>query len=315
MQTWSTEDIERRRALAYWVDSVGQALLELEIEAPAPERFTASLQQSRLGPAEVNLIDASEQWMRRTHAGISRSASPSIRLLQLRAGQFDLQQYGRECRIQAGDSVLIDSEEPYRLSCEGRTVCLSVAFPRPWLSKWLPSPPQQTACRLSRHAWGAVLARALACLDPTKIGQLALPGDVVADQIASLLVLAVGPRQCEDAAQPGMLERLRSTLRERYFEVDLTPAAVAAQHAIGKRHLHFLFAKAGTTFSAELMAIRLERARQMLHDPRFDPVPVGEIAMRCGFTDPSHFARRFRMQFRAAPAAFRRQTAPEPVHD
>jgi AraC-like DNA-binding protein len=63
------------------------------------------------------------------------------------------------------------------------------------------------------------------------------------------------------------------------------------------------------------MAIRLERARQMLHDRRFAHLPVGEIAMRCGFTDPSHFARRFRMQFRAAPAAFRKQATPEPVHD
>ncbi len=104
-----------------------------------------------------------------------------------------------------------------------------------------------------------------------------------------------------------MLERLRGTLRERYFEVDLSPAAVATEHGIGKRHLHFLFAKQGTTFGADLMAVRLERARQMLQDRRFDHVPVGEIATRCGFTDPSHFARRFRLRFRSAPAAFRKQ--------
>jgi AraC family transcriptional regulator, positive regulator of tynA and feaB len=310
MRSWSTQDIERRRALAYWVDTVGQVLLELEIEAAVPERFTASLQQSRLGPAGLNLIDASEQWMRRTKAGIARSLSPSVYLLQLRTGEFELQQYGRECRIQVGDCVLIDSEEPYELSCPGRTVCLSVAFPRQWLSSWLPSPQEQIAKRLPRQWWGAALARALSCLDPTKIEELVLPGDVVADQIASLLVLASGARQGEGATRPGMLERLRGTLRERYFEVDLSPAAVATEHGIGKRHLHFLFAKQDTTFGAELMAVRLERARQMLQDRRFDHVPVGEIATRCGFTDPSHFARRFRLRFRAAPAAFRKQPDP-----
>jgi AraC family transcriptional regulator, positive regulator of tynA and feaB len=310
MRSWSTQDIERRRALAYWVDTVGQVLLELEIEAAVPERFTASLQQSRLGPAGLNLIDASEQWMRRTKAGIARSLSPSVYLLQLRTGEFELQQYGRECRIQVGDCVLIDSEEPYELSCPGRTVCLSVAFPRQWLSSWLPSPQEQIARRLPRQWWGAALARALSCLDPTKIEELVLPGDVVADQIASLLVLASGARQGEGATRPGMLERLRGTLRERYFEVDLSPAAVATEHGIGKRHLHFLFAKQDTTFGAELMAVRLERARQMLQDRRFDHVPVGEIATRCGFTDPSHFARRFRLRFRAAPAAFRKQPDP-----
>jgi AraC-like DNA-binding protein len=310
MRSWSTQDIERRRALAYWVDTVGQVLLELEIEAAVPERFTASLQQSRLGPAGLNLIDASEQWMRRTKAGIARSLSPSVYLLQLRTGEFELQQYGRECRIQVGDCVLIDSEEPYELSCPGRTVCLSVAFPRQWLSSWLPSPQEQIARRLPRQWWGAALARALSCLDPTKIEELVLPGDVVADQIASLRVVASGARQGEGATRPGMLERLRGTLRERYFEVDLSPAAVATEHGIGKRHLHFLFAKQDTTFGAELMAVRLERARQMLQDRRFDHVPVGEIATRCGFTDPSHFARRFRLRFRAAPAAFRKQPDP-----
>ena len=315
MQTWSTQDIERRRALAYWVDTVGQVLLELEIEAAVPERFTASLQQSRLGPAGVNLIEASEQWMRRTPLGIARSRSPSIYLLQLRAGEFQLQQYGRDCRVQAGDCVLIDSEEPYQLSCPGRTACLSVDFPRQWLSSWLPSPQAHVARKLPRQWWGAALGRALLCLEPHGLEHLPLPGDVVADQIASLLALTSGARHSDDATQPGMLERLRGTLRERYFEGDLSPAAVAAQHGIGKRHLHFLFAKLGTTFSAELMAVRLERARRMLQDRRFDHVPVGEIAMRCGFTDPSHFARRFRMRFRAAPAAYRKQAAPELVRD
>jgi len=311
MRSWSTQDIERRRALAYWVDTVGQVLLELEIEAALPERFNASLQQSRLGPAGLNLIDASEQWMRRTHAGIARSQSSSVYLLQLRAGEFELQQHGRDCRIQAGDCVLIDSEEPYQLACPGRTVCLSVDFPRQWLSRWLPSPQLQAARRLPRHGWGAALARVLACLEPTKIDQLVLPGDVVADQIASLLVLAVGARLGEGVARPGMLERLQGTLRERYFEVDLSPSAVAAAHGIGKRHLHFLFAKQGTSFGAQLMAVRLERARQMLQDRRFDHVPVGDIATRCGFTDPSHFARRFRLRFRTAPAAYRKQAADE----
>lgn len=315
MRIWSTEDIERRRALAYWVDTVGQVLLELEIEAAVPERFTATLQQSRLGPAAVNLIEASEQWMRRTHAGIARSRSPSLYLLQLRSGEFELRQYGRDCHIQAGDCVLIDGDEPYRLSCPAITACLSIEFPRQWLNGWLPSPQTHVARCLSRQSWGAALARALCCLEPHKLDQLPLPGDIVADQIASLLVLTVGGKRAEEGVKPGMLERLRGTLRERYFESDLSPGAVAAQHGIGKRHLHFLFARLGTTFSAELMSIRLERARQMLHDRRFDHVPVGEIAMRCGFTDPSHFARRFRMRFRAAPAAYRRQAAPASAHD
>ena len=310
MRSWSTQDIERRRALAYWVDTVGQVLLELEIEAAVPERFTATLQQSRFGPAGLNLIDASEQWMRRTKAGIARSQSHSVYLLQLRTGEFELQQYGRECRIQAGDCVLIDSEEPYELACPGRTVCLSVAFPRQWLSSWLPSPPQQAARRLPRQWWGAALARALSCLDPTKIEDLVLPGDVVADQIASLLVLAAGLRQGEGGERPGMLERLRGALQANCHQLGTEGRALLREQEVQVTLADAVLGRHRGRAQIDFEVALAERARQMLQDRRFDHVPVGEIATRCGFTDPSHFARRFRLRFRTAPAAFRKQ--PEP---
>jgi len=53
------------------------------------------------------------------------------------------------------------------------------------------------------------------------------------------------------------------------------------------------------------MRMRLEHARRMLSDRRFDALSVGEIAARCGFVAPSHFARRFRQAFGLVPSAFR----------
>ncbi len=307
MRSWSTQDIDRRRSLAYWVDTVGKVLLELEIDAAVPERFRANLQQCALGPASLNLIDASDQWMQRTRASIARSRSPSIYLLQLREGQFALRQYGRDCRVRTGDYVLIDSEEPYRLSCPERTVCLSIDFPRDWLSHWIPAPELLAATRLPRNGWGVALCSALQCLEPAKVESLALPGGVVAEQVAALLALAVGVREEQSARQPKLIEQIRRTLRERYFESDLTPAGVASFHGIGRRHLHYLFANEGATFSAELMGLRLEHARQMLDDRRFARICIGEIAARCGFSDPSHFARRFKSRFHIAPAAYRKE--------
>ncbi len=56
------------------------------------------------------------------------------------------------------------------------------------------------------------------------------------------------------------------------------------------------------------MLARLQRAQDLLTDPRLRDLPIIEIAARCGFTDPSHFARRFRRQFGVTPLAFRRAT-------
>lgn len=48
---------------------------------------------------------------------------------------------------------------------------------------------------------------------------------------------------------------------------------------------------------------RLARARQLLLQT---DLSVLDIALQCGFDNPSHFAKRFREQYRLAPTAFRR---------
>jgi AraC-like DNA-binding protein len=49
----------------------------------------------------------------------------------------------------------------------------------------------------------------------------------------------------------------------------------------------------------------MEFAHRMLSDRRFDNLSVSEIAARCGFLEPSHFARRFRQSFGVGPSGFR----------
>jgi AraC-like DNA-binding protein len=66
-----------------------------------------------------------------------------------------------------------------------------------------------------------------------------------------------------------------------------------------------LFAHASTTFGNELMRTRLESARRLLSDKRYDALSVSEVAARSGFLEPSHFARRFRKAFGSGPTEFR----------
>jgi AraC family transcriptional regulator, positive regulator of tynA and feaB len=110
-------------------------------------------------------------------------------------------------------------------------------------------------------------------------------------------------RKPESAAT--LFDDLVRTLRSRLHETGLSPLDVADQHGVSRRSLHYAFASANTTFIEHLMSLRLERAREMLNDARFSDLPVSEVAARCGFTDPSHFARRFRQQFGQSPQQFR----------
>lgn len=132
-QHWSTADVDSRHALAYWVDTICQSFLEIDIESPMRERFRARLDQSSLGPATLHLVEADTQKIRRTPARIAHSRYAAFFLLQLRAGQVHLQQYGRDSCIEVGDCVLIDCNAPYRLECLDTTRSVALRFPRDWL--------------------------------------------------------------------------------------------------------------------------------------------------------------------------------------
>lgn len=306
--SWSTEQVDARHALAYWADTVCAHFIELDIDTPQRERFQARMNQLPLGPAMLHFLDADTQTLRRTHARIARSRGPVCVLVQMRTGRLRLRHRGREALTGPGECVLMDSIEPYDIDCIGRTSALALRLPRPWLQYWLPDPASCSARTFAGPGWSTALNAALSSLDLESSRHLALPGRDVAEQLAALLALAAGP-PAEEMHRMSRLDQLRLALRDRLHEPDLTPQSLARQFDISRRYVHQLFAAAHTTFGAELICLRLERAREMLRDPRLASLPIGEVAARCGFTDPSHFARRFRQQFGRAPRDLRGQPA------
>ncbi len=306
IRRWSTADVEPREALDYWRDSVCHAIIELGFEVPAEESFQARLEQCALGPTTLSLVEATRQSVARTRHAISRSRAAVFHLLHLRAGHFQLEHGERTTVLHAGDCVLVDSTAPHAARCPVPTRCLIVQFPQEWLRAWLPAPETIVNRALRpQSGWSSALAAALASLRPDNLETLSLPRGVVAEQLAALLALAAGPSPARAPRGEQLHGRIVRTLHDRYYEVSLSPQAVACVHGISKRYLHFLLARAGTTFGGELLRVRLQRARELLSDARFGDVAIGEIASRCGFADPSHFARCFRRRFGSAPGAYR----------
>jgi AraC-like DNA-binding protein len=305
-QRWSTGDVDARQALAYWVDAVCKSFIEIDIETPSRGHFHGQLDRVALGPAMLHTIEADAQKVHRTHTRIAHSRyGGGYILLLLRSGRINLAQHGRETCLDAGDSVLVDCNVPYHIeSCPTRSV--AVRFDEEWLRNWIPA-PQSVACRPFRSAdpWSNTLCTALANLDGTAVDDLALPASVVAEQLAALLALAAGSHVHAFTPSEKLLNRIRQTIRERYYEPTLDAGAVAAANGISKRYVHYLFAQASSTFGRELMQVRLEFARRLLSDRRYAGLRVNEVAARCGFLEPSHFARRFRQTFGVVPTAYR----------
>jgi AraC-like DNA-binding protein len=217
------------------------------------------------------------------------------------------EQFGRRFTLDPGDCVLIDCAASFEFQFPQGADTLVLEIPPDWIRGWLPAPDTIVAQVISgKTGWGATLSSALWNLSPDTIRNLELPAPLVAEQLAVLLALAA--MRGEPALRTGkraMLQRVRNALRERCHEPGLDPVEVASSLKVSRRYIHALFTCAGTTFTRELYECRLQRAQRLLTDKRFAGISIAEVAWNCGFTEPSHFARRFRERFGTSPTAYR----------
>lgn len=304
---WTTEQ-SGGQPLRYWRDIVCRELVELEIEAPSAGDFKASMLRRRLGSIEFNLISAHRQQAFRTAESIRRTREPRFDLVHVRAGTLQVNHYGRSVDVNAGECVLIDSANIYEFTTSDLVHSASLQIPQKWLRNWIPVPEDGVARIVTAQTpWGNALLATLDALTAESLRSLPIPGEVLAEQIAGLLALALGnSRRPHTDGQGKLLPLIMESLRELAHDEDVCPQTIADVRGISKRYLHRILASAGTTFNRELLEIRLERASRLLTDPRFRDLGVSEIGWRCGFVDSSHFARRFHLKFGITPSEYRR---------
>ncbi|MGY2399581.1 helix-turn-helix domain-containing protein [Pseudomonas sp. SDO5271_S396] len=90
---------------------------------------------------------------------------------------------------------------------------------------------------------------------------------------------------------------------DQHLDAALSLGQLAALCALSEYHFARMFRQSfGLPPHQYLLARRLTRARSLL---RSGGLPVGEIALMCGFSSASHFTHRFRQTMGATPGEYR----------
>jgi AraC-like DNA-binding protein len=98
-----------------------------------------------------------------------------------------------------------------------------------------------------------------------------------------------------------LLLRVKAFVRENLDDPTLDPSRIAAATHVSLRHLYKTCAKANLRLEQWIIGQRLAAAREDLARRDSGFVAVSEVSYKWGFTNPSHFARRFRGAYGMSP--------------
>lgn len=306
-RVWSTAGLASGVKMRRWTDLVSENMTEMIVDTDDPENYAAHWRQFALGEVNLNFILSGAQRCWRSAQMIRPETGNTYELVHIRTGRMVVLGSDFEELVPAGSFTLLQNDQPYEFRCLEPTDALTAHFDDKWLRRWLGHRETFTRAPIDvRRAWGAPLAALLQTISREGLQGATLPRSTIADQIGALFALMSQPAAASE--RPGvqaLLARLRGLMREGFEDPDFSPQILADRAGISKRYVHQVLADSGSTFGRELIELRLGRAKQMLADPRYGAWTVAQVAMECGFSDQSHFARRFRQRYGVAPSSER----------
>jgi AraC-like DNA-binding protein len=279
-----------------------------------PDRpFVARTELAYSGPVKTIRIEGGISAMRRDARHMADGDDDFSLGFNSGRTDFMLVQRGREAVVAPGMAVLNQHAEAFGYLAGAPGSILGLVVPRRELQARVANLddlvntplPADTAPMRHLRAYLAFL------LGPDGHGHDPSIDAAIESNLLDLVGLALGAtRDAAAQARAGGLRAARlqavlARIKAGFADHDCTPAQVAREVGVSERYLQELLQETGATFTERVAELRLQRARTMLESERCADLNVIEIAGCSGFSDVSHFNRRFRARFGASPTQFR----------
>jgi len=310
---WNTAGTRPNEQFAYYREAICQAFMNLTPEPAAETGFPASVEHISLGDAAINRVSFPEHVVRRSAADIAASDRSCFYLNLKLAGHCRIQQDGREIGLSPGQVGIFDSSRQFAL-VHDRGPQLRVAsfwVPAEALRERLPVPFDVRAARVSDdpHVGHLIVETARALSD----NALRMSEDEGVRLFHALIELVAVSLSRQSRTHSGEAESLvdattlalKRAIHRRLREPGLAVADIAGAVGISERYVHKLLARSGTGFTSYVIERRLDGAARDLGDPAMADRAIGAVAFDWGFSDLSHFTRRFKQRFGCRPRDWR----------
>ena len=307
---FSTRELPERHRLTMWHEEFGRGVVRVDIEPLSDVPFCAEATLRAL-PGLRTIACAGSPVRNRRTAAQTADGDASIGLFINLGRAATASQRGRDVVLRAGDAVLIGHDPSVVIPSPAGF--LGVIVPHAALASRVGNIDDRTMCLIPRRTEPLRLVRSyLRSLPQKSIFRSPTLRSTVVSHIHDLVALALSrPRVMDEeglsAVRAARLAAILDRIAEHFQDPDLTVAMVAHKQGISPRYLQYLLEASGTSFSARVNDLRLQRAFALLTDPRECGRRISDVALECGFSDISHFNRMFRCRFGDTPSGVRAQ--------
>ena len=311
---FSTDTLPEHQRFPVYCEEIVRSWCGLDLRTPDQSGFKAHLELRRAGTIKIMTNTMPPVDSVRTPQ-LMRDGDDTLTVMLLLSGRAHQRQYGEDCALGAGDTVVCDSAYAGEYNLVTKSKVMGLKIPRIRLGVLLP--------HMSRFA-GAKLDKdplALRLLSGYLTGTLDVDlsgGHPAArlhqDHIIDLVALALGTEgESRVIAEQRGAQAVRRAAVIQVIEASMADPAldattVAARLGITVRYVHHLLELTGRTFSEHLLDKRLAKAVELLCDPEQSQRRIADIAFEVGFRDLSYFNRMFRRKYAGTPTELRHAT-------
>jgi len=306
VEHFATRDVDRVERLEFWNRIASETFCGLTIDSER-EIFNAEMWRWTLGDLTM-IRPRSPNAVVQRNSRFARSGGDRVMLHFQHAGSCLHTQSNKVFQLRAGDVILTDSNEDYRVDLSSDNDMLVVEMPRVALAERMPHLDDILSRRIPGDTPSSrVLHDFLLSLwrqgDQSNADPAWAKG--ITDVFYNLLSMAISDRNVHVESDARLINRLTALVNARICDPELRPSTLADELGVSIRTVQNAFATLGETPSAYILSKRLERAADRL--AAAPQMSITDLAYELGFNDCSYFTRCFKQKFGQAPSAYRKQ--------
>ena len=301
---WSTDVVEARDRLSYWIEAVCNTYVQLECDTPQRDRvFNGTIEANRLATLGLSRVTSSPQWVRRTPQKIARATEDYFLVSIQTRGCGKIVQDGRIAELAPGDFALYDSTRPYELIFDEPFQQHVLQLPGAVLRGRLRNTEALTARKVcgdrgAGHLMIGMIETLAADIDTLEAGSVA----AIAESVENILV--AGLCSLPGTADPAVSQltayhrdQIKTYALRHLRDPQLSVHAISAHLRLSPSTIYRAFASEPISLNSWIWNQRLDGAKRDVCDPALAGRTITEIAFGWGFNDAAHFSRIFRARF------------------